>query len=104
MYICAWWPSTAQIGTKLLYMPSQDPVVYVVPLSHILGRLPLLLAGNYGTIPRNMSGRKDACFPRGRCDGRGAPGTGSFLFYIRVNSWAMTWPTDYPAGGGALKQ
>lgn len=97
-----WWPSTAQIGTKLLYMPSPDPVVYVVPLSHILGRLPLLPAGNYGTIPHNMSGRKDACFPRGRCDRRGAPGTGSFLFYI--NSWAMTWPTDYPAGGGALKQ
>ena len=45
-----WWPSTAQIGTKLLYMPSPDPVVYVVPLSHILGRLPLLPAGNYGTL------------------------------------------------------
>ena len=25
-----WWPSTAQIGTKLLYMPSPEPVVYIV--------------------------------------------------------------------------
>ncbi len=92
-----WWPSTAQIGTKLLYMPSPDPVVYVIPLSHILGRLPLLPAGDFGTIHRNMSSRKDACFPRGSCDKRGSPGSGSNLFYI--NSWAMIWPTDYPAGG-----
>jgi hypothetical protein len=60
-----WWQSTAQIGTMLLYMPSPDPVVYVVPLSYILGRLPLLPAGDFGTIHRNMSSRKDACFPRG---------------------------------------
>ena len=60
-----WWPSTAEIGTKLLYMPSPDPVVYVVPLSHILGRLPLLPAGEFGTIPSSMSHKKDSCFPRG---------------------------------------
>ena len=54
------WPSTAEIGTKLLYMPSPDPVVYVVPLSHILGRLPLLPAGEFGTIPRSMSRKKAA--------------------------------------------
>ena len=92
-----WWPSTAQIGTKLLYMPSLNPVVYVVPLSHILGRLPLIPAGDFGTIPRNMSGRGDAYYPWGSCDKRGAPGSGSKLFYI--NSWAMIWPTDYPVGG-----
>ena len=34
-----WWPSTAQIGTKILYFPGPDPVVYVVPLSNILGWL-----------------------------------------------------------------
>ena len=94
-----WWPSTAEIGTKLLYMPAPDPVVYIVPLSHILGRLPLLPAGNYGTIPRSMSLRKDACFPRGTCDRAGRPGSGSPLFYI--NTWAMIWPTDYPALAGA---
>ena len=66
-----------------------------VPLSHILGRLPLLPAGNYGTIPRSMSLRKDACFPRGACDRTGRLGSGSPLFYI--NTWAMIWPTDYPA-------
>ena len=24
-----WWPSTAQIGTKLLYLPKPEPVLYV---------------------------------------------------------------------------
>ncbi len=81
-----WYPSTAQIGTKLLYMPSPNPVVYVVPLSHILFRLPLIPAGD--------------CYPRGSCDKRGAPGSGSKLFYI--NSWAMIWSTDY--GWRAFKQ
>ena len=90
-----WWPSTAQIGTKLLYLPAPAPVVYIVPLSHILGRLPLLPAGDHGTIPRSMSRRKEACFPRGVCDRDCRPGSGSPLYYI--NSWAMIWPTDYPA-------
>jgi hypothetical protein len=85
--------------TKLLYLPAPAPVVYIVPLSHILGRLPLLPAGDYGTIPRSMSHRKDACFPRGICDRQGQPGSGSPLYYI--NTWAMTWPTDYPAVAGA---
>ncbi len=64
-------------------MPSPNPVVYVVPMSHILGRLPLIPAGD--------------CSPRGSCDKRGAPGSGSKLFYI--NLWVMIWPSDYPAGG-----
>ena len=81
-----WWPSIAEIGTKLLYMPSPDPVVYVVPLSHILGRLPLLPAGEFGTIPRSMSRKKDSCFPRGSCNRDGRPGSGSQLYYINI--WA----------------
>ena len=80
-----WWPRTAQIGTKMMYLPSPEPVVYVVPLSHILGKLPLIPAGDYGTIPRSMHGRKDACYERGVCDRRGEPGSGSPLYYI--NTW-----------------
>ena len=91
------WPSTAHIGTKMLYMsggsPDSDPVVYVVPLSHILGRLPLVPAGDTGTIPHSMRDRKAACYEHGLCDRDGEPGSGSSLFYI--NSWAMIWPTDH---------
>ena len=40
------------------------------------------------------------CFcPRGACDCAGRLGSGSPLFYI--NTWAMIWPTDYPALAGA---
>ncbi len=92
-----WWQSTAQVGTKLLYLPKPDHVLYVVPLSHILGKLPLVLAGDDGTIPRQMHCRKDACYPLGMCDRQGSPGTGSPLFYI--NSWAMIWSVDYKKDG-----
>ena len=74
-----------------------DPVLYVVPLSHILGKLPLVPAEDDGTIPRHMHGHKEACYPLGMCDRQGVPGSGSPLFYI--NSWAMIWPVDYKKGG-----
>jgi hypothetical protein len=69
-----WWRSTAQVGTKLLYLPSPDPIVYV-PLSHILVKLPLIPAGHAGTIPRSMHGRKDTSYPLGVCDRHGEPGS-----------------------------
>jgi hypothetical protein len=90
-----WWRSTAQVETKLLYLPSPDPVVYVVPLSHILGKLPLIPAGDTGTIPRSMHGRRETSYPLGVCDRHGEPGSGSSLFYI--NTWAIIWPVDYQA-------
>ena len=46
-----WWPSTAEIGTKLLYLPSSQPVMYGVPLSHILGKVALLPAGMSASFP-----------------------------------------------------
>jgi hypothetical protein len=44
----AWPRQNLEIGTKLMYMPAPAPVVYIVPLSHSLGRLPLQVipAGN----------------------------------------------------------
>ncbi len=50
------------------------PVVYVVPLSHIMGKLQLIPAGDHSTIPRSMHGRKDACYKLGVCYRQGAPG------------------------------
>ena len=67
--------------------------MYVVPLSHILGKLPLIPADDSGTIPSSMYGRKAACYPLGNCASDNVPGSGSRLFYL--NTWAMTWPTDY---------
>ena len=89
-----WWQSTAQIGTKMLYLPGPDPKLWVVPIAHILGRLLLVPAGDHGTIPHDMHANQQACFEHGMCDAADGPGTGSPLFYI--NSWGMIWPSDHP--------
>jgi len=69
------------------------PVVYVVPITSILGRLPLVPAGDHDTIPAAMRHHKKELFEYGKCDESARPGTGSKLYYI--NSWAMCWPTDH---------
>ena len=91
--IPSWWRMAGESGTKLLYEP-EKPVVYIVPITSILGRLPLIPAGDHGTIPAELRGRKRDLFPLGKCDEDRRPGTGSRLFYI--SSWAMCWPTDHP--------
>jgi hypothetical protein len=89
-----WWRGTAHIGTKVLYMPAPEPRVWIVPVSSILGRLPLVPVGDTGTIPFSMASKQQAYFPQGTCDQANAPGSGSKLFYI--NTWAMVWPSDHP--------
>ena len=59
----------------------------------ILGRLPLIPAGDHGTIPAAMRNRKKELFEYGKCDKSARPGSGSKLYYI--NSWAMCWPSDH---------
>jgi hypothetical protein len=89
----SWWKEAGVSGTKQLYEP-EKPVVYIVPITSILGRLPLIPAGDHGTIPAALRGRERELFPLGKCDEDGRPGTGSKLYYI--SSWAMCWPTDHP--------
>ena len=91
--IPSWWRVAGESGTKLLYQ-QEKPVVYIVPITSILGRLPLIPAGDHGTIPAELRGRKRDLFPLGKCDEDRRPGTSSRLFYI--SSWAMCWPTDHP--------
>ncbi len=65
----------------------------LVPITSILGRLPLIPAGEHGTIPADMRNRKKDFFEYGKCDESARPGSGSKLYYI--NSWAMCWPSDH---------
>jgi hypothetical protein len=80
-------------GKKQLYQP-EKPVVYIVPITSILGRLPLIPAGDHGIILAALGGGKQELFPLGKCDEDGRQGTDSRLYYI--SSWAMCWPTDHP--------
>ena len=89
----SWWREAGESGTKQLYQPEPRPVVYIVPITSILGRLPLIPAGDHGTIPAAMRNRTKELFEYGKCDESARPGTGSKLYYI--NSWAMCWPSDH---------
>jgi hypothetical protein len=58
----SWWQNTAQIGLKMLYLPKPGRFVWIVPITSIWGRLPLVPAGQTGTIPHSMHARQQACF------------------------------------------
>jgi hypothetical protein len=61
----------------------------VVPVSHILGRLPIMPDFADRTIPHRVSKQQKIAFPLGRCDSTNSTHDGSNLFY--VNHFAMTW-------------
>jgi hypothetical protein len=89
-----WWRQVAYSGTKLLYQPEPKPVVYIIPVKNILGRLALVPYGAHGTIPYDwhpLQRSHSSYHGLGVCDSdaQGRPGSGSRLFYI--NSWAMIW-------------
>ena len=68
----------------------QAQVLYVIPVSSILGRLPLVPVGATGTIPFAMR-RETADFPGAFCDKSANSGDGCRWWY--VNSWALGWGT-----------
>ena len=79
--IPSWWREAGERGTKQLYQ-QEKPVLYIVPITSILGLLPLIPAGDHCTIPAALRGSKRDLFPLGKCDEDRQPGTGSKLFYI----------------------
>ena len=69
----------------------QSPVLYVVPVSSILGRIPVVPVGETCTIPFDM--RKEAeDFPGASFDSKKGAGDGSRQWYINI--WALKWPTS----------
>jgi hypothetical protein len=69
------WREAGDSGMKQLYQP-EKPVVNIVPITSILGRLPLIPDGGHGTIPTALRGSKKDLFPLGNCDEDWRPGTG----------------------------
>ena len=76
---------------RLYEMDAQLPRLYVIPMTSLLGKLSVVLAGNTGTqaIPYSMRGRAAECYPGGKCDSSEGKGDGSRLYY--VNPWTMRW-------------
>jgi hypothetical protein len=74
-----------RLGTR-----EQAQVLFVIPVSSILGRLPFVPVGATGTIPFAMR-REAADFPGAFCDKSANSGDGCWWWY--VNSWALEWGT-----------
>ncbi len=78
----------------------QVPLVYVIPVDSILGKLSLVQAGDTGTIPfeptvRNQIDSDALCekyYPGGRADS--APGKGDGTRLWHTNAWAMGGSRD----------
>ena len=90
----------AKCGSKLIYesLPGKDSeVVYVLPITSILGILPVVRAGDTGTIP---FGYRDCCRDGAhrynedlaKADTRAGAGDGCPMYSF--NSWALGWSRD----------
>ena len=85
-------------GSRLVYEPQHGKeVLYVVPVSSVLGRLPVVRAGDTGTIPfqyrqglRNGAHRYE--HDLARADTRPGAGDGCSMYF--VNAWALGWSRD----------
>ena len=76
------------------------PLVHVIPVESILGKLSLVQAGDTGTIPfeptASCQGEIDALtdryYPGGLSDSRPGGGDGTRLWF--TNPWALGWSRD----------
>jgi hypothetical protein len=90
IYVCttAW---VGQCQSAMIYeRREQAQVLYVIPVSSILGPVPLVPVGATGTIPFAMR-RESADFPGASCYRSANSGDGCRWWY--VNSWALGWGT-----------
>ena len=80
-----WWSQAGESGTRLLYQQEQDPEIYIVAISSIFGRQPLIPAGDHGTIPAAINAMRNCkrqLRKYGDCNQDGRPGSGNKLYYI----------------------
>ena len=54
VFIAGWLKS---VGSQIIYeLDHKKPVLYVIPIEHILGKLPVVPVGDTGTIPHHLRG------------------------------------------------
>ncbi len=84
-----------ECGSKLIYDLLQGKeVIYVVPITSILGKLPVVRAGDTGTIPFKyrtvtLSGKHRFNTQLARADTRPGAGDGCPMYF--VNGWTLGW-------------
>ena len=77
------------VGSRVVYeLDYKKPILYVVPIQSILGKLPVVPVGDTGTIPHRMRNT----FSGAPGDRRPGAGDGCRMWF--VNSWALGWSRD----------
>ena len=74
----------------------KKPILYVVPIQNILGKLSLVPVGDTGTIPHSMRNT----FAGAPGDRRTGAGDGCRMWF--VNSWALGWFSDLNKSHGIV--
>ncbi len=81
------------VGYHIVYeLDYRKPVLYVIPIQSILGKLPVVPVGDTGTILYHLHN----VFPGAPGDRR--PGSGDGCRMCFVNSWALGWSRDRIGG------
>ena len=77
------------VGSRVIYeLDYKKPILYVIPIQSILGKLPVVPVGDTGTIPHHLRNT----FPGAPGDRRPGAGDGCKMWF--VNSWALGWSRD----------
>ena len=77
------------VGSQIIYeLDHKKPVLYVIPIEHILGKLPVVPVGDTETIPHHLRN----VFQGAPGDRRPDAGDGCKMWF--VNSWALGWSRD----------
>ena len=84
--IAGWLDS---VGSRVVYeLDYKKPILYVIPIDSILGKLPVVPVGDTGTIPHRLRNH----FEGAPGDCREGSGDGCSMWF--VNSWTLGWSRD----------
>ena len=98
-------PLQLKAGARMFYVPS-TPWTIVLPINHILGRIPLMRLYLQGseepTIPHSFARDRAVYFEYGCADqaGRDKVGSGSLLFELNVHLWQFGRPQPRTMSAG----
>ncbi len=78
-------------GSRILYeLDHRKPILYVIPIKNITGKLCVVSVGHTGTIQHSLH----TAFPLAGAPGNRKLGSGNGCTMWFVNSWAMGWSLD----------
>ena len=79
------------VGSRVVYeLDYKKPILYVIPVQSILGKLPVVPVGDTGTIQHHLRNT----LPGAPAGGDRRPGAGDGCRMWFVNSWALGWSRD----------